>query len=195
MKQKVGSQILKIDKNLLFTAEKGLIALCHVQNSFICVEFVIRGYSLNKNSIWLYLQFNCFLSQCFTNNFHDWDAFLYICVIGGFLIQSDSLYYSTARAIPRLPQRAVHFRSQRRSRFVFASSFCPISYFRHLRWASSYLDCGEDSPSIPIVFLRKTRFLRITRFPLGAPFSRLDLVSPLILVVEWWSLDIFALTK
>ena len=28
---------------------------------------------------------------------------------------------------------AVHFRSQRRSRFVFALSFCPISYFRLLR--------------------------------------------------------------
>ena len=45
------------------------------------------------------------------------------------------------------------------------------------------LDCKEDSPSIPIVFMRKTRFLRKTRFPLGAPFSRLYSVSSLVLIV------------
>ena len=81
---------------------------------------------------------------------------------GSLCVQSLLYAYSTARAFPRVPQRAVHFRSQRRSRFVFALSFCPISYFRLLRWTSPELDCGVDSPSIPIVFLRKTRFLRKT---------------------------------
>ena len=133
--------IARVAIQLLYWAPLLLnINICAIQLLYWCIIQLLCFAKLLLADYWQGNKYNCFdpiynlITFChsvhsFTNNSHDWDALLYICVIDGFLIQGDSLYsYLTVLlwfTVCTIPIIRLFYRARLSSR---SSACCPFSF-------------------------------------------------------------------